>query len=196
MAVDEKLAMDLANYFVDNIKMDGEPLRNQIGGPENWMSAKKHSMARHAKTMQEMPSEITFSYDMDLSKWDALNYDVIMPAQQKIEKTANELAEYADNKRRDIEDIAEDTSETVASFVKQQILDNVTTDPEELHGMLFNPNYNDTMVLAQKKHAKNDSSAVFTGVTAGIAGAFAAAAVYAVCNRKSAVQSNEEFLLQ
>lgn len=196
MAVDEKLAFDLANYFVDNIKMDGEPIRNQIGGPENWMRAKKHSMSRRAKTMQDMPSEITFSYDMDLSKWDALNYDVIEPAADKIENIANELAEYADNKRREIEDVAENTTETVASFVKQQILDNVTTDPAELHGMLFNPNYNDTMVLAQKKHAQNDSSAVFTGVTAGVAGAFAAAAVYAICNRKSAVQSNEEFLLQ
>ena len=126
-----------------------------------------------------------------------------MPAQQQIEKTANELAEYADNKRRDMEDIAEDASETIASFVKSEILDNVTTDPEELHGLLFDRNYDhiaplntdDNMKLAQKKHAQNDSSAVFTGVTAGVAGAFAAAAVYAVCNRQS-VKSNEEFLLQ
>ena len=153
-AVDEKLAMDLANYFVDNIKMDGEPIRNQIGGPENWMAAKKHTMARRAKTMQEMPSEITFSYDMELYKWDALNYDVIMPAQQQIEKAANELAEYADNKRRDMEDIAEDASEAVASFVKQEILDNVTTDPEELHGLLFDRDYSHIAPLNTEDNMK------------------------------------------
>lgn len=79
-----------------------------------------------------------------------------MPAQQQIEKAANELAEYADNKRRDMEYIAEDASEAVASFVKQEILDNVTTDPEELHGLLFDRDYShiaplnteDTMKLA------------------------------------------------
>ena len=38
---DEKAGEDVVNYFLDNIKVDGAPLRNVVGGPEQWVLKKQ-----------------------------------------------------------------------------------------------------------------------------------------------------------
>ena len=37
---DEKAGEDVLNYFLENMKVDGAPLRNVVGGPDQWVLKK------------------------------------------------------------------------------------------------------------------------------------------------------------
>jgi len=177
--VDEQFAKDIADYFMDNIKIDDRSLREL-------------TMKRQPAAMRSY--EITYNGSTrDIEGWFADNIDGrVNDLNRDVEGILRDLERDLENVGRKAEDLFEDAG----GFVKGEILNNVSTDPEGLLDFL-DVKYNETTVLMERSEAAtSESNSVFVGVGAGVVGAVAAAALFAACNNKKQIAANEEAFIR